>query len=58
MATISVVTVTETLTRPFVAIAGVLGIPIVVTNDAKWQGAIATAALSLGLCHLDAHLPL
>ncbi len=107
MATISAVTVTETLTRPFVAgpvalgiaeaflmhvpnlvivpidyaiareaarlravtslrtpdalviaTAGVLGIPIVVTNDAKWQAAIATAELSLGLCHLDAHLPL
>lgn len=31
---------------------------IVVANDEQWAGAIAKAAPSLTLCHLDAHVPL
>jgi hypothetical protein len=41
-----------------IATALAVGIPIVITNDAKWAGAIADGAPTLTLCHLDAHLPL
>jgi predicted nucleic acid-binding protein len=34
------------------------GISIVIANDARWASAIATAAPTLTLCHLDAHVPL
>jgi len=34
------------------------GIPIVIANDAKWASAIADAAPTVTLCHLDAHVPL
>lgn len=106
-ATISVVSVTETLVRPFAAGAAAVriveaflrhfpnltvsgidyamareaarlraqttlrtpdsliiatavgaGISIVIANDARWASAIASAAPTLTLCHLDAHLPL
>ena len=41
-----------------IATALAVGIPIVITNDAKWATAIADGAPALTLCHLDAHLPL
>jgi predicted nucleic acid-binding protein len=41
-----------------IATALAVGIPIVITNDAKWATAIADCAPALTLCHLDAHLPL
>lgn len=41
-----------------VATALSAGIPIVVANDARWASAIATAAPTITLCHLDAHVPL
>ncbi len=34
------------------------GIGIVIANDAKWASAIADAAPTVTLCHLDAHVPL
>lgn len=34
------------------------GTPIVVANDTRWASAIAAAALTITLCHLDAHVPL
>jgi predicted nucleic acid-binding protein len=34
------------------------GISIVVANDARWASAIADAAPTVTLCHLDAHVPL
>jgi predicted nucleic acid-binding protein len=40
-----------------IATASVHQIPIVVANDDKWIKALASAAPSVTLCHLDAHLP-
>jgi predicted nucleic acid-binding protein len=34
------------------------GISIVIANDARWASAIADAAPTVTLCHLDAHVPL
>jgi predicted nucleic acid-binding protein len=34
------------------------GIGFVIANDAKWAAAIADAAPTVTLCHLDAHVPL
>ena len=34
------------------------GIPLLIANDAKWASAIADAAPTVTLCHLDAHVPL
>jgi len=34
------------------------GISLVIANDAKWASAIADAAPTVTLCHLDAHVPL
>ena len=41
-----------------VATALSAGIPVVVANDARWASAIAAAAPTVTLCHLDAHVPL
>jgi predicted nucleic acid-binding protein len=41
-----------------VATALSAGIPVVVANDARWANAIAAAAPTVTLCHLDAHVPL
>ena len=34
------------------------GLPIVVTNDARWASALTAATHPITLCHLDAYVPL
>ena len=41
-----------------VATALSAGIPVVVANDARWATALAAAAPTVTLCHLDAHVSL